>query len=168
MPLPGTRYSHPLHSRNASGTFPSIQEGKGGAPSGRLPGFAFLETWNGRWFLGARLQPLLLLAAMLALLVFLPACAKDPPPGVEFPFTEFPFTQDDRHSIENPSKDRALATGIGCGISLEHALSVAQRIAQFNLRGLTGEARYRIKFRTLKTMPEPARICVEVSAQAYP
>ncbi len=168
MPLPGTRYFHPLHARKTSGTFPSTQEGKGSAPSGRLPGFSFLETWNGRWFLGTRRQPLLLLTTMLALLAFLPACAKEQPPGVEFPFTEFPFTQDDRHSIENPSKDRALATGIGCGISLEHAQSVARRIAQFNLRGLTGEARYRIKFRTLKTMPEPARICVEVSARAYP
>lgn len=76
--------------------------------------------------------------------------------------------RDERHRIENPSKTRALATGIGCGAVRDDAMSSARRVALFNLRSLTGEARYTVEFELLREVERPGQICFEVSARAMP
>ena len=166
MPFPGIQLLPTASPRKLSGGPPVLQMGRKSVSSGLLPGFGNMAAGTRHSFRQTQPQRVLLLVTLLILAVFLPACSSDKPP--ELPFGHLPFIEDDRHNIENPSKDRALATGTGCGYSPGKALSVARKIAEFNLRGLTGEARYGIRFRTVKFMPEPGRICVEVSAQAIP
>jgi hypothetical protein len=88
--------------------------------------------------------------------------------GQPRPADELRNIQEDRHRIADPSRLHALATGIGCGGTRQDALTSAQRVAQFNLRSLTGEARYLVEFAVLRELPEPQRYCVEVSARAVP
>jgi hypothetical protein len=74
--------------------------------------------------------------------------------------------QDDQFTIGDPSKDRAWATGIGCGGTEGEAVANARNIAQFNLRGLTGAARYRVEYRVLRRVADERQACVEVEARA--
>ncbi len=76
--------------------------------------------------------------------------------------------QEEQHQIGNPSRDQATATGIGCGGSDKAALADARRVAEYNLRSLTGEAHYYVQFRTLRQIADPTQQCVEVQAQAVP
>ena len=77
--------------------------------------------------------------------------------------------QDDQYAIDNPSKDRAIATGIGCGAFVKDAVANAQDIAQFNLRTLTGAGKYRVEYRVLHSVPpQQGQACVEVEAKAVP
>src|SRR5262245_54691174 len=68
--------------------------------------------------------------------------------------------QDDRFSIGNLSKEQAWATGIGCAGTDGDAVANAQKVAEFNLRNLTGSARYRVQYRVLKRIPEKHQACV--------
>jgi hypothetical protein len=74
--------------------------------------------------------------------------------------------QDDQFAIGNLSKEKAWATGIGCGGSDGDAVANAQKVAEYNLRNLTGSARYRVQYRILRRIPEKNQACVEVEAQA--
>ena len=72
--------------------------------------------------------------------------------------------QDDQFRIAHPSQIGATATGIGCGATRQEALTSAQRVAQFNLRRLTGEARYNVRIDPLSEKHMPEAVCIEVSA----
>jgi hypothetical protein len=81
-------------------------------------------------------------------------------------FGELRNIQADRHSIANPGKIHASATGLGCGLTQHEALTTAKRVAQFNLRSLTGEGRYNLRFNVLNETENPQGVCVEVTALA--
>lgn len=74
--------------------------------------------------------------------------------------------QEDQFIIGDLSKNRAWATGIGCGGTEGDAIANARKIAQFNLRGLTGAARYRVEYRVLRRVEGESQACVEVEARA--
>jgi hypothetical protein len=102
------------------------------------------------------------LGALLALcaLLALGACAAPRPTG------ELLGIQDDQHAIANPGKIGASATGQGCGLTLQEALTSARRVAHFNLRTLTGEARYNVRYDLVSQTANPQGVCVVLSAQA--
>lgn len=77
-----------------------------------------------------------------------------------------PYIQDENFKIENPSRDEASATGIACAGSDAGALKAAKKTARYNLRGVTGNASYNIRFTLLRELPEKGAFCVEVEAQA--
>ncbi len=89
------------------------------------------------------------------------ACS-EPPRG------NLKYIEQDRFDIANPSKDRALATGIGCGFTLKDAETRAQEVSSYNLRRLTGSARYAIEFTRLREVPDPHQACIELQARAIP
>lgn len=78
----------------------------------------------------------------------------------------FPFIHEPNFKIENPSRDHASATGMGCGGTGKEALLQARNTAKFNLRGVTGNGNYKIRFDLLKETSKEDRICVEVKATA--
>ena len=75
---------------------------------------------------------------------------------------------DKRHSVINPSRRRAEATGIGCGPSRADAIKSALRVSLFNLREVTGNARYRVEFKVIDEKPGVKEYCLEMSAKAKP
>lgn len=75
---------------------------------------------------------------------------------------------DKRHSVFNPSKRNAEATGVGCGPTRAGAIKTARRVSLFNLRGVTGNARYQVKFKVIDEKPGVKKYCVEMSARARP
>lgn len=75
---------------------------------------------------------------------------------------------DKRHSVFNPSKRNAEATGIGCGPSRADAIKTAFRVSLFNLREVTGNARYQVRFKVIDEKPGVEEYCVEMSATARP
>jgi hypothetical protein len=98
-------------------------------------------------------------AAWLALGVLLLAgCGPPRPEG------ELRAIQDDQFRISNPSQIGATATGAACGSTSQEALTSAQRVAQFNLRRLTGPARYNVHLEPVSERHTPEGICIEVSA----
>ena len=99
---------------------------------------------------------------LIAAAILLACGAPQPPQG------ELLNIQDDQHEIANPSKLHATATGMGCGTTKEEALTSARRVAQFNLRSLSGQARYLVAFELLNERPNSDGICVEVAARAMP
>jgi hypothetical protein len=94
------------------------------------------------------------------LAVVLLACSAPEPMG------DLLHIQDDQFRIGNPSREHAWATGIACGGTENDAVVNAQDVAQFNLRNLTGAARYRVQYRVLRRIPTQGRACVEVEALA--
>jgi len=128
----------------------------GPLPSGRNAGPRL--TRNVPLLAGGTLRPLALLGLALPLWV---ACS-EPPRG------NLKYIEPEQYSIDNPSRDRALATGIGCGFNPKDAEAKAQETAAFNLRRLTGEAHYRIEFTRLRDVPDPRQACVELQARAIP
>lgn len=76
--------------------------------------------------------------------------------------------RDKRHSVENPSKQRAEASGIGCGSSRGDAIKSASRVALFNLRKVTGNARYQVDLKVLNEKPGVKEYCLEMLAKARP
>jgi hypothetical protein len=86
--------------------------------------------------------------------------------GAPRPTGELLGIQDDQHAIAHPSKIGASATGSGCGTTQKEALTSARRVAQFNLRTLTGEARYNVRFDLVSETQTPQGFCVELSAKA--
>lgn len=79
----------------------------------------------------------------------------------------FPFIHEPNFKIKNPSRDHASATGIGCGGTEKEALMEARNTARFNLRGVSGNANYKIRYQLLREIPEDGKICVEVNATAF-
>ena len=114
-----------------------------------VKGCPSVNRWAGLW-LGA------FVGAVLA------ACSAPPPRG------NLQYIEPDTYRIENPSKDRALATGIGCAFTVNEAEQRAGEVATFNLRRMTGDARYRIEISRLRETSEANQVCVEVQAQAIP
>ena len=78
----------------------------------------------------------------------------------------FPYIQDPNFQVENPSRDHASATGIGCGATEKSARIDARKTAKFNLLGVTGNANYKIRFAFLRKIPREGTVCVEVKATA--
>ena len=76
--------------------------------------------------------------------------------------------RDKRHSVGNPSKHKAEASGIGCGSSRGDAIKSARRVALFNLRKVTGNARYQVDLKMLNEKPGVKEYCVEMLARASP
>lgn len=76
------------------------------------------------------------------------------------------YIEDRNFQVENPSKDHASATGIGCGGTERDASLEARRTARFNLRGVTGNANYKIRFTHVRDIPRAGLFCMEVKATA--
>lgn len=74
--------------------------------------------------------------------------------------------QDSEHRIDNPGILGASATGKGCGVTREAAVSEAQKIARFNLISLTGPARYNVSYVLVEAHPTAQGHCVEMKATA--
>jgi hypothetical protein len=113
--------------------------------------------WNGLRWTEYVLRPL----AWMAIAAALMACSSEPRGNLK-------YIEQDQFAIGNPSKDRALATGIGCGFTMHEAEAAAEEVAQFNLRRLTGEARYRVEFTRLREIPDTQKACIELQARAVP
>ena len=96
--------------------------------------------------------------AALALLA-IAACADERPRG------PLDFTQDDQFAIGDPGGRQATATGIGCATTARVALTEAQRTAQYNLRGVMGPGRYRMRLETIRDYRDGERFCAEVEAR---
>ncbi len=79
---------------------------------------------------------------------------------------ELQRVRDENFKLSNPSRNAASATGVGCGGTKAEALGEARRTALFNLRGVTGNANYRVRYALLRELPRPGTICVEVEARA--
>jgi len=110
----------------------------------------------------ARKMRLMALGAFLALVLGIQGCAKDEPmPG------EMREIRDENHDIYNPSKDMASATGYGCGENYQQAMVNAKRIAEFNLRSLTGHRKYSIRYNTVELYPDINNYCIKMLATAY-
>ncbi len=104
-------------------------------------------------------------AALLVLvLATLPAVSCS---GPEPPTGERGNILDDAHRILRPGVIDAQATGVGCGGSSKEALTSARRVAKYNLRSLTGPARYLVRFRKEGEFTRGEQTCVEVVASAY-
>ena len=90
------------------------------------------------------------------------SCSPPPPKG------NLQYIEQDTFRIENPSADRAVATGIGCGFTFGEAEQAARDTSSFNLRRVTGSTRYRIEFSRLSETVQSNKVCVEVQAKAVP
>ena len=84
--------------------------------------------------------------------------------GPPRPVGELRAIQDDQFRIAHPSQIGATATGAACGSTSQEALTSAQRVAQFNLRRLTGPARYNVRLDPVSERHTPEGVCIEVSA----
>ena len=101
---------------------------------------------------------------MLALLAVLAAACAETRNGEKS--GNLPYIEDRNFQVENPSKDHASATGIGCGGTENEALLDARNTARFNLRGVTGNATYKIRFTHVRDIPREGLFCMEVKATA--
>lgn len=108
----------------------------------------------------ARLSAALGLGVLVCVVLGLVACGGPRPRG------ELLGIQDDQYTIADPGKIGASATGRGCGFTPKQALTSARRVAQFNLRTLTGVARYNVRYDPLSQSRTDTGYCVEVSATA--
>ncbi len=78
------------------------------------------------------------------------------------------YLDQDQIRVEEPSKDHALATGIGCGFTVKEAEKRARDTSLFNLRRVTGDARYEVEFTRVREVPDPKQTCLELEARAIP
>ena len=76
------------------------------------------------------------------------------------------FVKDEKFKLTDPGRPRAGATGIGCAATPKGAEAEARRTARFNLRGITGNADYNIRFSSPRELSQSEGICVEVNARA--
>ena len=113
---------------------------------------------GGRFPVGAQLRQLAGWSALL-LLLLLGGCT-------EGPLGELRDIRPERHSIADPGVVGASATGRGCGHTRSEALDTARRVAQFNLRSLTGSARYSIRYNLLSETRTEEGVCMEMNALA--
>ncbi|MDH5752091.1 MAG: hypothetical protein OEZ59_06695 [Deltaproteobacteria bacterium] len=59
---------------------------------------------------------------------------------------ELIYIQDDRHRVEPLRKAGVMASGESCASTRDEADHKARRIAQYNLRSLSGDEKYRITY----------------------
>ncbi len=76
------------------------------------------------------------------------------------------FVKDENFKLTDPDRPQAGATGIGCAATPKGAEAEARRTARFNLRGITGNADYNIRFSAPRELSQSEGICVEVNARA--
>lgn len=76
------------------------------------------------------------------------------------------FVKDEKFKLTGSGRPQAGATGIGCAVTLKDAAAEARRTARFNLRGITGNANYNIRFSNPRELSRSEGICVEVNARA--
>lgn len=86
--------------------------------------------------------------------------------GAPQPTGELREILDENHQIADPGIIGASATGRGCAVSRNEALTMARRVAQFNLRSLTGSARYKVRYELLDETEDLKGFCVVFSARA--
>ena len=128
-----------------------INERQSGKPAKNGPAPAGLKRRHGRGWLAG-----LVFAALLS------ACSQFPE------IFEQKSIRDEEYQVKNPSRDHALATGKGCAGIRDDALASAKRVAEFNLRAVTGSYRYRVEYKILREFNTERKICFEVSARAIP
>lgn len=109
------------------------------------------------------IKPFLLILVLALLLGVFSGCTQD-----DEVRGELRNILDEHHEIRNPSKNHASASGYGCGFNRKEAINTARRIADYNLRSLTGVAKYNTAYRVLKQHPDLNNYCVEVLATASP
>jgi hypothetical protein len=85
--------------------------------------------------------------------------------GAEKPRGPLDYIQDEHFAIRDPGGRQAAATGTGCALARNEALTQAERAAHYNLRGVMGPGRYRVQFERLREFQEGERICFEVEAR---
>ena len=100
--------------------------------------------------------------AVVVLVAALAACAP------QQPHDDLYYIRDDQHEITDPSRDHATATGVGCAGAVARARLKARRVAEYNLRSLTGAARYRLAFDRVREWERTGEVCVEMIARAIP
>ena len=76
------------------------------------------------------------------------------------------FIQPDSYEVRNPSKTAARVTGTGCSGTESGAQVEARDTAHYNLRSVTGNADYRVRYRVLRIYPDGDRICADIEATA--
>jgi hypothetical protein len=76
------------------------------------------------------------------------------------------FIRPDRYDVQNPSKTAARVTGTGCSGTEGGAQVEARDTALYNLRSVTGNADYQVRYRVLRIYPDDGRICADVEATA--
>lgn len=70
------------------------------------------------------------------------------------------------YQVQNPSRTAASATGTACGFVKKQALIDAEQTASYNLRSVTGPAKYKIRYRLVRVFKDDGRVCAEVEATA--
>lgn len=58
-------------------------------------------------------------------------------------------------------------TGIGCALDLETAVRISRNTAQYNLRSILGNTRYRVSFQEIARYEEDDQICVETEIESH-
>ncbi|MEE8394973.1 MAG: hypothetical protein V3S29_02890 [bacterium] len=99
------------------------------------------------------------LCGAAALAALLAGCGQPPPPA---------GARDTGYRVRNPSATRASVTGRGCGGTPKEAVAAARQDAAYNLRSVTGPARYEIAYTMLDKTVAGGQICVETEATAAP
>jgi len=83
---------------------------------------------------------------------------------------EMRYIQEDQRRVENPGKIGARAIGRGCDSTKGDALEMARRVALYNLRSVTGQARYTVTYRITNFIPSAPEAqdyyCYEVEAES--
>lgn len=102
----------------------------------------------------------LLAILALGLAVLAAGCSSEGPPG------ELRAILPGQHQIAHPGVIDASATGEGCGPTRTRALTSAQRVAHFNLRTLTGQGRYNVRFDLVGERETAQGVCIQVNAVA--
>ncbi|MDH4121185.1 MAG: hypothetical protein OEV94_05725 [Deltaproteobacteria bacterium] len=85
----------------------------------------------------------------------------EPTPG-EWPATR--YVEPGQFTYQMEEGMPLSATGTGCGETREKALDHAEAAALYNLRSLTGQKRYRVRYHFLRDIPDPRRVCLEMEA----
>lgn len=76
------------------------------------------------------------------------------------------FIRPERYAVQNPSRTAARVTGTGCSGTEGGAQVEARDTALYNLRSVTGNANYQVRYRVLRIYPAGNRICADVEATA--
>lgn len=113
---------------------------------------------------GPRLWWVAALCGAAALAALLAGCGQPPPPASTAPAG----ARDTGYRVRNPSATRASVTGRGCGGTAKEAVAAARQDAAYNLRSVTGPARYEIAYTMLDQTVAGGQICVETEATATP
>ena len=122
--------------------------------------------WGPRTWMGTAAASLSTCAlALFVCAVLLSACAEASP-------DELFYIQDDQRSVSAPGIIGARANGKGCASSKGDALEKARRSAWYNLRSVTGQGRYTVKYRIIDFIPSAPDaqnyFCYEVEAESMP